>query len=65
MPGPHLVYDFLTTVPNSVVELIHPKTMPVILPPTKSGTGGCGYRGRSEATQPHCHDALVMRGGCR
>jgi len=31
IPGPHLVYGFLTTAPNSVVEPIHPKAMPVIL----------------------------------
>jgi putative SOS response-associated peptidase YedK len=30
-PGPHLVYGFLTTAPNAVVEPIHPKAMPVIL----------------------------------
>jgi putative SOS response-associated peptidase YedK len=29
--GPHLVYGFLTTSPNAVVEPIHPKSMPVIL----------------------------------
>lgn len=29
VPGPHQVYGFLTTSPNAVVELIHPK--PVIL----------------------------------
>jgi putative SOS response-associated peptidase YedK len=29
--GPHLVYGFLTTTPNAVVEPIHPKAMPVIL----------------------------------
>jgi hypothetical protein len=29
--GPHLVYGFLTTTPNAVVERIHPKAMPVIL----------------------------------
>lgn len=29
--GPHLVYGFLTTQPNAVVEPIHPKAMPVIL----------------------------------
>jgi hypothetical protein len=29
--GPHLVYGFLTTAPNSVVGPIHPKAMPVIL----------------------------------
>jgi putative SOS response-associated peptidase YedK len=31
IPGPHLVYGFLTTAPNAVVEPIHPKVMPVIL----------------------------------
>ncbi len=31
MPGPHLVYGFLTTAPNAVVQPIHPKAMPVIL----------------------------------
>jgi putative SOS response-associated peptidase YedK len=31
IPGPHLVYGFLTTSPNAVVEPIHPKAMPVIL----------------------------------
>jgi putative SOS response-associated peptidase YedK len=30
IPGPHLVYGFLTTAPNAVVEPIHPKAMPVI-----------------------------------
>ena len=31
IPGPHLVYGFLTTAPNAVVEPIHAKAMPVIL----------------------------------
>ncbi len=31
IPGPHLVYGFLTTEPNAVVAPIHPKAMPVIL----------------------------------
>ena len=31
IPGPHLVYGFLTTEPNTVVEPIQPKAMPVIL----------------------------------
>jgi putative SOS response-associated peptidase YedK len=31
IPGRHLVYGFLTTSPNAVVEPIHPKAMPVIL----------------------------------
>ena len=30
-PGHHLVYGFLTTAPNAIVEPIHPKAMPVIL----------------------------------
>src|SRR6201994_2602427 len=35
VPGPHLVYGFLTTEPNAVVEPIHPKAMPVILTSTE------------------------------
>jgi hypothetical protein len=31
IPGPHLVYGFLTTAPNAIVEPMHPKAMPVIL----------------------------------
>ena len=31
IPGPHLVYCFLTTAPNPIVEPIHPKAMAVIL----------------------------------
>jgi putative SOS response-associated peptidase YedK len=31
IPGPHLVYGFLTTAPNAIVEPIYPKAMPVIL----------------------------------
>ncbi|MEY9148725.1 SOS response-associated peptidase [Bradyrhizobium elkanii] len=31
VPGPHLVYGFLTTSPNAVVEPIHAKAMPVLL----------------------------------
>jgi putative SOS response-associated peptidase YedK len=31
IPGPHLVYGFLTTSPNAVVEPIHEKAIPVIL----------------------------------
>ena len=31
VPGPHLVYGFLTTAANAVVAPIHPKAMPVIL----------------------------------
>ena len=31
LPGPHLVYGFVTTSPNAIVEPIHPKAMPVTL----------------------------------
>jgi putative SOS response-associated peptidase YedK len=31
IPGPHVVYGFLTTAPNAIAEPIHPKAMPVIL----------------------------------
>jgi putative SOS response-associated peptidase YedK len=31
IPGPHLVYGFLTTALKATVEPIHPKAMPVIL----------------------------------
>jgi putative SOS response-associated peptidase YedK len=31
VPGPHLVYGFLTAVPNAIVEPIYLKAMPVIL----------------------------------
>ena len=31
IPGPHLVYGFLTTAPNAIVEPIHPKATPIIL----------------------------------
>ena len=30
-PPDHLVYGFLTTSPNAIVESIHPKAMPVTL----------------------------------
>jgi putative SOS response-associated peptidase YedK len=31
VPGPNLVFGFLTTEPNAIVAPIHPKAMPVIL----------------------------------
>jgi len=37
IPGPHLVYGFLTTAPNAIVEPIHPKAMPVILGTDEEG----------------------------
>src|SRR6201996_8234288 len=45
IPGPHLVYGFLTTSPNAVVEPIHPKAMPVILTTDEERDIGCGHRG--------------------
>jgi hypothetical protein len=56
VPGPHLVYGFLTTSSNAVVEPIHPKAMPVILTtPTKNATFGCARRGmRPRRCSDHC-----------
>jgi putative SOS response-associated peptidase YedK len=31
IPGPHLVYGFLTAAANAIVKPIHPKAMPVVL----------------------------------
>ena len=45
VPGPHLVYGFLTTRPNAVVEPIHPKAMPVILTTDEELTSGCARHG--------------------
>ena len=39
IPGPDLVYAFLTTTPNAIVEPIHPKAMPV-----RSEMSGCAHR---------------------
>jgi putative SOS response-associated peptidase YedK len=35
--GAHLVYGFLTTAPNAVVESIHPRAMPAILTTEEEG----------------------------
>jgi putative SOS response-associated peptidase YedK len=45
IPGPHLVYGFLTTAPNAIVETIHPKVMPVILRTEGNATLGCAHHG--------------------
>ena len=36
--GPHLLFSFLTTEPNTVVAPIHPKAMPVIISPEDAQT---------------------------
>jgi hypothetical protein len=50
IPGPHLVYGFLTTEPNAVVAPIHPKAMPVIRRRKRSATSGCAHRGMRQGT---------------
>jgi putative SOS response-associated peptidase YedK len=45
IPGSHNVCGFLTTVPNAIVEPIHPKAMPVILRLTRNATSGCARPG--------------------
>jgi putative SOS response-associated peptidase YedK len=49
IPGPHLVYGFLTTAPNAIVEPIHPKK--------KNETCGCVRRGTK---QRYCSDRCLM-----
>jgi putative SOS response-associated peptidase YedK len=45
IPDRHLVYGFLTTSPNAVVEPIHSKARPVILTTKRSATFGCALLG--------------------
>jgi putative SOS response-associated peptidase YedK len=49
VPGPHLVYGFLTTEPNGVVGPIHPKAMPVILRSEEERDVWMRAMGRSES----------------
>jgi len=56
--GPHLVYRFLTTAPNAVVEPIHPKAMPGIL--TTEEEPDVRMRAR-EMRPSHCNDRGPMR----
>jgi putative SOS response-associated peptidase YedK len=56
IPGPHLVYGFLTTAPNAIVEPIHDKAMPVILTIGKSAICGCGRHGM----WPRCCKGLCL-----
>jgi putative SOS response-associated peptidase YedK len=48
-PGPHLVYGFLTTAPNTVVKPIHSKAMPVILTTDEERDVWMRAMGRSES----------------
>jgi putative SOS response-associated peptidase YedK len=61
IPGPHLVYGFLTTAPNAEVEPIHPKAMPVIR--AMSGCARHGMRRRPcSGRLPDDALKIVMRG---
>lgn len=48
IPGPHLVYGFLTTTPNAVVAPIHPKAMLVILTTNKARCVNAGRWGKAD-----------------
>jgi len=51
--GAGLVYGFLTTTANAIVESLHPKAMPAVRPslrPMKSATFGCVRRGTRPRT---------------
>jgi putative SOS response-associated peptidase YedK len=61
VPGPHLVYGFLTTSPNAVVEPIHSKAMPVILTSEAERDLGRG-ESAAAASSRRCPLKIVMRG---
>ena len=59
IPGPHLVYGFLTTAPNVIVEPIHPKAMPLILTTDEERERGCVRLGtRRRPCSGHCRMTL-------
>jgi putative SOS response-associated peptidase YedK len=60
VPGPHLVYGFLTTEPNAVVAPIHPKAMPVIL--TTEEERDVWMRARPGMKQSRCSDLFPTPG---
>ena len=58
IPGPHLIYGFVTTVPNAVVAPIHPKAMPVISRPKMNAMSGCARRGMKRR---HCNARCPLK----
>jgi hypothetical protein len=57
IPCPHLVYGFLTTAPNAVVEPIHPKACRSSRQRMGNATSECARHG---TRRKHCSDRYLM-----